>query len=193
MLTENSYLQVDMLPRELQIGPPGTREFEELWNLHPEKRKTITVFSKKVTVPRWCQTYGQIDYCFSNQKFEALPVPNILQPYLDWANQKDQKDERFNTLHVNWYDDGNDYIGWHSDNEKNIVKGSDIYTVSFGAERRFKIRSKDKTVDMEVPTTHNGYIVMGGSFQDELKHHIPRSKKVKDRRISITIRKFHMK
>ena len=26
MLTENSYLQVDMLPSELQIGPPGTTD-----------------------------------------------------------------------------------------------------------------------------------------------------------------------
>ena len=54
MLTENSYLQVGMLPRELQIGPPGTTEFEELWNLHEQIDYFIKTYSNEGILDLTC-------------------------------------------------------------------------------------------------------------------------------------------
>lgn len=94
---------------------------------------------------------------------------------------------------INWYDDGNHYIGKHSDDEKQIVPGSNIYSFSFGSSNRiFRIRDKYNKlrpfIDLEMP--HGTLIIMGGDMQKGYTHEVPKSKKVKDRRINVTFRRF---
>ena len=50
-----------------------------------------------------------------------------------------------NGVLVNWYQDGEHYIGWHSDDVSQLDQDAPIYTISLGATRTFKIReTKDK-------------------------------------------------
>ena len=97
---------------------------------------------------------------------------------------------------VNWYKDGTDYIGAHRDDEKQIIPQTNVMTISFGAERTFRIRHDPKQgkgtlakVDYKVKS--NSFLIMGGNFQEEFKHEIPKTKKVLSSRISITLRKFN--
>ena len=60
-------------------------------------------------------------------------------------------DPRLNELLVNWYRDGSDYIGPHSDDERELVKGAGIYCISYGATRDFVLcKKKDKKVKVKV-------------------------------------------
>ena len=43
---------------------------------------------------------------------------------------------------MNLYHDGNEGIGWHSDDEKSIGDNSPIVSVSIGAERKFSFKHK---------------------------------------------------
>lgn len=52
---------------------------------------------------------------------------------------EEQCEEQFNFALLNYYKDGNDYIGPHSDDCRDLVEGSSIASVSFGASRDFKL------------------------------------------------------
>jgi alkylated DNA repair dioxygenase AlkB len=48
----------------------------------------------------------------------------------------------FNSLLLNRYRGGNDYVGWHSDDEKLYGLTPEIASVSFGCEREFILKKK---------------------------------------------------
>lgn len=49
---------------------------------------------------------------------------------------------RFNSLLLNRYKGGNDYVGWHADDEKLYGSTPEISSVSFGCEREFLLKKK---------------------------------------------------
>lgn len=96
-------------------------DFDELWDLHPEHRGTIKIFGKETKVPRWQQSYER-EYHFSGMMHEAIPLPDPFRPFLDEILETKYGDG-FNEILVNWYQDGSDYIGAHSDDERQMVRG----------------------------------------------------------------------
>lgn len=48
----------------------------------------------------------------------------------------------FNSLLLNRYKGGNDYVGWHSDDEKLYGSTPEIASVSFGCDREFILKKK---------------------------------------------------
>ncbi len=96
-------------------------------------------------MPRWQQAYGK-SYQFSGNVSVALPITEHIQKYIDWANTNELNNCRkggFNGALINWYENGEHYIGWHSDSEAQLVKNEPIYTISLGATRTFKIKGKN--------------------------------------------------
>ena len=103
-----------------------------------------------------------------------------------------QYNSEYNGILVNRYNDGNNYISDHSDNE-NTLDDIGVVAISYGAIRKFRIRNKitkEKVID--IPTTSYSLIQMGGNFQNEFLHGIPIEKKIMDVRYSLTFRK-HIK
>ena len=95
----------------------------------------------------------------------------------------------YNGILVNRYNDGNNYISDHSDNE-NTVYDIGVIAISYGAVRKFRIRNKiTKNKIIDIPTTSYSLIQMRGDFQIEFTHGIPIEKKIKDVRYSLTFRK----
>ena len=184
---KNSWYEIGNLPDNLIF----TNEmYKKLWNLRPDKPSKVKLFGKEFNTPRLHCSYG-IRYLFNGSDTHIETIPNIIKPILEWANNREKELNRntnFNQVLINWYRDGNDYIGWHSDNEKQIKLNSSIYTISLGITRKFKIKSNNKDEKLDFLLNNNSYFVMGGEFQRYYKHHIPKSKKIKDSRISITLR-----
>jgi alkylated DNA repair dioxygenase AlkB len=95
----------------------------------------------------------------------------------------------FNGILVNKYMDGNDYISAHSDDETGLDSVG-VVSISYGAERLFRIRDKEtKKIVYDEITTHCSILHMGSNFQKLYTHEIPIQKKIKDSRISFTFRK----
>lgn len=201
-LTENSWVATGLLPAELQLDD---HLYSTLWDMRPHERHTIKLFGKTCTLPREQMVYGVDNYSYSGKVFPSQPIPLLLQCYIDWANaleselaNKDGTDYiPYNMILVNWYKDGTDYIGAHRDDEKQIIPQSNVMTISFGAERTFRVRHAPKYSDnkpvlpkKDYQVTNNSFLIMGGHFQDEFKHEVPKTKKVLQSRISITLRKF---
>lgn len=100
--------------------------------------------------------------------------------------------EEFNTQYngvlVNRYNDGTKYISSHSDQE---ADPSGVVAISVGASRIFRIRDKvTNKIVLDVPTKNFQVLVMGGKFQEEFVHEIPKQLKVFTPRVSFTFRRY---
>lgn len=180
----SSWIKYLDIPDNLKLNES---DFEELWKLRPDDDQYIKIFNKMTKIPRKQQTYG-ISYCFSGVCFDALPIPEIIKPFIEYANNLEQG--TFNMALVNWYSDGEEYIGFHSDDEKQLITNSPIYCFSFGCPRDFILKSKNsKDEKLKLILDNNSLVIMGGTCQKTHLHSIPKRKN-KTRRISITLRQF---
>lgn len=149
----------------------------------------IKVFNKPAIQHRSIGFFSNtsIGYHYSNQLAKSQPLTNNLEQLLNKVNQKFSVE--FNGILVNRYQNGMDYIGSHSDDEKNLTKAG-VVAISYGAVRKFRIRDKKTNkIVKDIPTSQNYIIQMAGDFQKEFKHEIPIEKKIKDVRYSFTFRK----
>lgn len=164
--------------------------FAALWDLRPAERPWIMIHGRPVQIPRWQQAYEQ-DYRFSGRVSTALPAPPVLEPLWTWVRQA--IDVRLSGILLNWYDGATcDYIGAHHDKTKDIVPGSPIVTVSFGASRIFRL-THGKTPDRQVrnfDATAGTVFVMPWDTNKAWKHEVPHRKSDSGRRVSVTFRAF---
>lgn len=128
-----------------------------------------------------------IGYYYSGQLAKSQPLTPKLKNMLEVINNKFSAE--FNGILVNYYENGEDYIGKHSDDEKGLDKIG-VVSISYGQARKFRIRDKltNKKV-MDIVTKNEEIIHMGGNFQKEFTHEIPIEKKIKLGRYSFTLRK----
>lgn len=99
----------------------------------------------------------------------------------------------FNGVLLNFYPDGEHYIGPHSDDESALSTGGKVVSLSLGSERTFRIRDKItkkiiKFSGKEISTKSGRLLVMSGDFQKHYTHEIPKQSKIKYPRISLTFR-----
>jgi alkylated DNA repair dioxygenase AlkB len=174
------------LPSECRWGPT---EFENVWKLHPESFEQIRMFGKLVAAPRWSEAYGQ-DYRYAGTLHRASPVPDMLAPLLAWS--KMQVDERFNGVLVNWYDGSLGHkIGPHRDDEKELVTGAPIITMSFGETRTFRLRRWRGCRNIhDIEVVDNSVLVLPYATNMGFTHEVPTFKRHPGQRISVTIRAF---
>ncbi len=171
-----------------QLLRSGREEFEALWRLHPEKSNEILIHGRMVPIPRWRQAFGR-HYHFSGTVNEALPVPDLLAPYLAWV--RDAIDARLNGLLLNWYaSDRGHYIGAHRDSREGLVAGSPIVTISLGDTRTFRLRPLKEKGFVDFEASHGTVFVMPWETNLGVKHEVPHTARAKGRRISITARAF---
>lgn len=183
-----AWLERRRLPAELR----GRAALEALWAVRPDRPGRVRMRGRELDTPRLLQAYGRA-YRFSGTDHAALEVPPVLQPYLDWAG--DALGVEFNGLLVNWYRDGHDYIGAHADDTRELADGAPIVTVALGQTRRFRVRSAGGAVVRDVDMRDGDVLVMGGTFQQRLKHEVVKVAGQKGRalgpRVSVTLRRFN--
>jgi alkylated DNA repair dioxygenase AlkB len=168
----------------------SSAHFEELWALHPEAFHEITIHGKLVKTPRWQQAYGA-DYKYTGSINKALPVPPLLEPLHAWV--REQIDPRLDGLLLNWYDaDRAHYIGKHRDSTVDVIDGAPIVTVSFGGERAFRLRPWKRDGFRDFAARDGTVFVLPYSTNLAYTHEVPHNAASEGRRISITLRAFHV-
>ena len=95
---------------------------------------------------------------------------------------------KYNSCLLNLYNDGNEGIGWHSDDEKSIEDGSSIASVSLGAKRKFSFKHKQSNKTISVLLEHGSLLLMKGVTQKKWLHSLPKSSKITLPRINLTFR-----
>jgi alkylated DNA repair dioxygenase AlkB len=156
--------------------------------MHPAQSNEILIHGRMVSIPRWQQAYGR-DYQFSGTTSTALPIPDLLAPFLGCVRQA--IDDRLNGLLLNWYDAARrHYIGAHRDSRQGLVVGTPIVTISVGATRIFRLRLPKEPGFLDFEATHGSVFVMPWETNLAVKHEVPHNARAQGRRISITARAF---
>lgn len=151
------------------------------------EQSTISLFGKSVLIPRLNAWYGDHPYSYSGTTFSATPWPAEL---LDLKNRiENEFGLKLNSALANLYRDGNDGMGWHSDDEKTLGFAPQIASVSLGGSRRFLLRNKsDKTQKHELLLTDGSIVLMLGTCQRDWQHCVPKTRKSVKPRINLTFR-----
>ncbi len=162
--------------------------FSTLMNEVPWEDHHLVLFGKKVPEPRrsaWIAD-NSIHYTYSGVERIAHTWTPTLAKVRDALMR--QTGYQFNSALANLYRDGNDAMGWHSDDEPCNGPEPVIASVSFGAERRFDFRHRLNKEKASVILPHGSLLLMSGLSQQCWQHSIARSKKVTSSRINLTFR-----
>ena len=151
--------------------------------------ETLTMYGRRVLVPRLTAFYGDpgIRYRYSGTVHIAQGWYPLLADIRDHLFEV--LDLSFNSVLANLYRDGNDYMGWHSDDESELQNSPVIASVSLGAERPFYLRHKEKRHDpYHISLPSGALLVMGHNTQRSWQHSLPRRLRIKSPRINLTFR-----
>jgi DNA oxidative demethylase len=172
-----------------------------------DKQSMVMIFGKKHKIPRKQVGYGKkgTSYNFSGTKVMSRSwASDIVGKRLKKVCNKVNKELKteFNFVLVNRYKDGNDCIGYHSDDEKELVKETSIVGLSLGCVREIKfIPKKSFELDVQYENFHyptGTYLEHGSLFSmnyptnEYWKHGIPRDTYAYEPRISLTFRQLDM-
>ncbi|XP_034697524.1 DNA oxidative demethylase ALKBH2 isoform X3 [Vitis riparia] len=142
---------------------PRFLAFEESWKWFdylnkeiPWTRPTIRVFGRSCVQPRdtcYVASVGLPELSYSGYQPHAYTWDDYppLKDILD-AVHKALPGSSFNSLLLNRYKGGNDYVGWHSDDEKLYGSTPEIASISFGCEREFFLKKKPSKVSQGILT-----------------------------------------
>lgn len=156
-----------------------------VWETH-----VIRIYGREVASPRlscWIGDPGA-SYVYSRTRFEPRPWPRALADLRPRVEQA--CGGSFNSVLANLYRDGNDAMGWHSDDEPELGPAPVIASLSLGAERRYLFRSKaqGRTVPLELRLPHGSLLRMAGATQRLYRHALPRMAGIRTPRINLTFR-----
>lgn len=155
------------------------------------QQEELKIFGKVHKVPRWVAWHGD-----TGIRYKYSGADHLAQPWIPALVELKEKIEvfssaSFNSVLLNLYRDGNDCMGWHSDNEKSLGPKPIIASISLGATRRFDVRKKSqKHVKHHLHLENGSLLIMQGNIQDTHHHQIPRQRKITDARINLTFRKI---
>lgn len=150
---------------------------------------SINLYGKNVFLPRYSAWYGDSDKPYTYSGLTLHPKP--WNPVLLEIKKKIEavSNTEFNSVLLNWYRDGSDHIGWHTDAEKELGRNPIIGSVNFGATRSFQIRRiANNSEKITFPLFHGTVLMMMGELQHFWQHSVPKEKKIKTSRINLTFR-----
>ena len=99
----------------------------------------------------------------------------------------------FNSVLLNWYRDGEDYLNWHADDEKELGLNPVIASINFGETRDFLIRKNDDPAKkLSIPLMHGTLLLVRGELQHYWQHCVPKRKGVRGSRFNLTFRRIGM-
>jgi len=127
-----------------------------------------------------------VSYDYSQIAYEAAPMP----PELNSLAGKIGEVLGFvpNNCLLNFYEDGNSSMGFHSDSSEELEAGTGVAIVSLGSVRSLVFRSKaDKSVEHAYPLQPGSLVYMTKEVQDHWLHAIPKMEGAGPR-ISLTFR-----
>ncbi|MGB8036211.1 MAG: alpha-ketoglutarate-dependent dioxygenase AlkB, partial [Nitrososphaeraceae archaeon] len=153
-------------------------------NVQWEKDEVI-IFGKRITTKRKVAWYGDSEYLYtySNTTKRALAwIKELKQILEELAGMK------FNSCLLNLYQNGNEAMGWHSDDEKPLGKNNTIASLSFGAELKFSFKHKQTKQIVSLVLEHGSLLMMKGATQSNWLHSLPKSKNITQPRINLTFR-----
>ena len=155
-------------------------------------------WEKTPKINRWVSLHHVLDGD-ENYKYRDAPgaaqvgftdtIEKIRQRAQEWYENQTSEKVDFNVCLLNYYENGLQRIGWHSDREE-IGRTTPIASVSLGTPRQFLLRSKENGItDRANLDLQNGsLVIMENACQMQYLHSVPKQSDVLTGRINLTFR-----
>ena len=144
--------------------------FDHLLHQHPWPAQHYEVYGRRFTLPRqqtWHADPG-IVYSWSDNLLQTRPWTPVLQVLREKVQQA--TGEAFNAVLVNLYRNGQHYVDWHTDDDKEMGERAVIASLSLGASRAFSLRKAGKSDHQSLMLSSGSLLVMQAGFQQMYEH-----------------------
>ncbi len=161
----------------------GQLRQETIWQ--PDQ---LIMFGQPVTTRRevaWHADAG-VTYAYSGRTKTPQPWTPLLQMLKALVESHCQS--TFNACLLNFYHNGQEGMGWHSDDEAALGPTPIIASLSLGAERVFAFKHRHRDAQRRLPLASGQLIVMREHTQRHWQHSLPKSRMVSQGRINLTFR-----
>lgn len=148
----------------------------------------VVIFGKRIITKRKVAWYADngLSYSYANTTKEALPwsttllsIKKIVEEYAE---------VKFTACLLNLYHNGNEGMGWHSDNEKELLPNGCIASLSVGATRKFMFKHKATKQTVSVALQAGSLLLMKGATQAHWLHQLAKTTKQPNPRVNLTFR-----
>ena len=176
--------------RDFDPGCDATELMRRLMDSSDWRQERITVYGRPYLQPRLSAWYGDHSYAYSGIRLEPEPWTPTL---LDLRQRVEAlTGSRFNSVLLNLYRDGNDAMGMHSDDERELGPRPAIASLSFGATRDFVMRHRYRRdlATLKLPLASGSLLLMGGETQKYWRHGINRTRRPCGARLNLTFRRI---
>jgi alkylated DNA repair dioxygenase AlkB len=155
----------------------------------PWQQPELFIHGRYHRVPRLTAWYGEPEarYRYSGKLHEPRPWP----PLLDEIRQCVVKEvgQPLNAVLLNYYRDGQDSMGWHSDAEPELGRDPLIASLNLGGSRRFDLRRVGSTrIGHSLMLEHGSLLVMRGPTQHHWQHQVAKTRRSCAPRLNLTFR-----
>jgi alkylated DNA repair dioxygenase AlkB len=194
---ERPGLRLELWPAWLAttgLSVEGLRE--HLRGAIPWRQPVVSVYGRRHPVPRLTCWLGEPDCAYRYSGLLETPHP--------WTEPLGQLRERlveavgsdFNSLLLNLYRDGRDRMGWHADDEPELVADHPIASLSLGATRSLRFRPRPNrlpaangpSAPFTVELADGDLLLMHAPTQRYWHHGLPARLGVKTERFNLTFR-----
>lgn len=152
----------------------------------PWRTETVVVYGKRHLQPRLTAWYGEAAYTYSGLTLQPLPLTPLLEQLRAAVEQATGR--RYNSVLLNYYRDGADSMGMHSDDEPELGPAPVIASLSYGATRTFILRHKRSKRIVKLDLTDGSLLLMAGTLQAHWQHGINKTAKLVGPRLNLTFR-----
>ena len=173
----------NLLPYDAQVNDLGividypSPLFYNLLTELPWQEDIVTLFGKTHVTTRQIVWMGDsdIDYQYSGHTRQTIPWTDTVFHVKHHIEQKLLDlgiDANFNSCLLNYYPSGEDGMGYHADDERELGEQPVIASLSLGATRKFVFKHKKTQDKVELYLESGQLIVMHGETENFWKHSI---------------------
>jgi alkylated DNA repair dioxygenase AlkB len=177
--------ELALLP-QLPLPISNAEVFERLLRETAWRHETIVVYGKRHLQPRLTAWHGEASYTYSGLRLAPLPMTPLLAQLR--AAVEAATSHRYNSVLLNYYRDGADSMGMHSDDEPELGPQPAIASLSYGATRSFVLRHKTTKRTLKFDLLEGNLLLMAGTLQRHWLHGINKTAKPTGPRLNLTFR-----
>lgn len=163
--------------------------FDQLREEIAWEQPLLHIHGRDVRVPRLLAWYGEPQAVYRYSGLVHLPRP--WTPLLGEIRLRLEQAvaQPLNAVLLNYYRDGQDSMGWHSDDEAELGRNPLVASLNLGGARRFDLRRKGGSrIEHSLTLEHGSLLVMSGATQHHWQHQVAKTRAPVAPRINLTFR-----
>lgn len=189
-------LSANLLPYDGEVryctrfidGPKALEAYDLLFRDIAWEHDEYKMFGKTIITKRKVAWYGAKPYSYSYSHKDR--IAHIWNGKLFELKELIENgfNESFNACFLNLYPNGTDGMGWHSDDEKELVPNATIASLSLGSNRKFSFKHRTTKEKISINLEDGSLLLMKGEVQKYWLHQLSKTKRLVNPRINLTFR-----